>query len=419
MGIAGKAGGLLAAVVMVGQRRRWRLRPLVIMTALALTGACDTNGSTGPDRLNPLDSAMVAEGKEIFRFDTFGDEVYWTDTLRMHEVVENAVSPALALQVGLKVDVDALPQAVRQAIAAGQVDLNKPATTLALLKLNAVVGLRGQVESVNGTERLTRLGITCALCHSTVDNSFAPGIGRRLDGWPNRNLNVGAIVALSPAVPASLKSVLNSWGPGRYDPRINVDGQNTAILIPPAYGLRNVARETYTAEGPVSYWNAYVAVTQMHGQGSFSDPRVGIRVTRTPDLVTSKLPALSAYQFSLDAPSPPSASFDAVAAERGRIVFNGSARCASCHNPSTSFTDVNAGILHTPAETGMNGAYAARTATKRYRTTPLRGAWEHAPYFHDGSAATLSAVVEHYDRVLSLRLSPEQKKDLTEYLKSL
>lgn len=366
-----------------------------------------------------LDPALVAQGKDIFRFDSFGDEVYWTDTLRMHEVIESGVSPKTALAVGLKVDSDALPESVKSALAAGQVNLDDPATTVTLLKLNAVVGIKGTVTAVAGKDRLTRVGITCALCHSTVDNSFAPGIGKRLDGHANRTLNVGAIVALSPAVSASLKQVLNSWGPGKYDPRINFDNKNTPIVIPPAYGLRNVAKETVTAEGPVSYWNAYVAVTQMHGQGSFSDSRLGVNVVRSPDLVTSKLPALAEYQFSLDAPAPAVGSFDAAAAGRGQVLFNGSAKCATCHNPNTSFTDVNAGKLHDPAETAMSAAYAERTTQKRYRTSPLKGVWEHAPYFHDGSAADLDAVVTHYNGALALGLSAQQKADLVNYLKSL
>jgi mono/diheme cytochrome c family protein len=388
-----------------------------VLLAVAVAAACQSG--TDPVDTEPLDPSLVAEGQEIFRFDTYGDESYWTDTLRMHEVVASSVSPTLALQVGLKVDVEALPPAVQEAIAAGEVDLDDPATTVTLLKLDAVLGLKGTVESVDGEDVLAGLGITCALCHSTVDDSFAPGIGGRLDGWANRDLNVGAIVALSPAVDDALKQVLNSWGPGRYDPRINIDGVNAPVVIPPAYGLRHVEMETYTADGPVSYWNAYVAVTQMHGQGSFSDPRLGISVARSPDVVTPKLPALREYQLSLEPPSPPAGSFDVAAAERGRTVFNGAGACSECHDPGSSFTDVNAGILHEPAETDMDPTYANRTATKRYRTTPLRGAWQHPPYFHDGSAADLAAVVDHYDNALGLELTAAQKADLVQYLRSL
>lgn len=389
----------------------------VALLAAGVAVACDRDTPTEP-RPESLDPALVAEGKEIFRFDTFGDEQYWTDTLRMHEVIESAVTPAAALSVGLKVDVDALPQAVKDALTAGQVDLNSTATTLALLELNAVVGAKGQVQTVDGRKTLVRFGITCALCHSTVDNSFAPGIGKRLDGWPNMDLNPGAIVALSPAVNAATKAILNTWGPGMYDPRINFDGLSTPLVLPPAYGLLGVDKETYTAEGPVSYWNAYVAVTQMHGQGSFSDPRLGVNIVQSPDLVTPKLAALRAYQLSIEKPAPPAGSFDPVAAQRGRAVFNGAGRCATCH-VGTTFTDVNSGRLHDPSETGMDPRYAARTTQKRYRTTPLRALWQHPPYFHDGSARTLTEVVEHYDGVRDLRLTNEQKRDLVEYLKTL
>jgi mono/diheme cytochrome c family protein len=273
--------------------------------------------------------------------------------------------------------------------------------------------LQGEVDAA---DRLVRVGITCALCHSTVDDSLMPGIGRRMDGWPNRDLDVGAIVALSPAVTADQKSVYGSWGPGKYDPRYNLDGKNTPLVLPPAYGLAQVRNETYTAEGPISYWNAYVAVTQMHGRGNFSDPRLGIEVENSPDLVTSKLPALRAYQHSLGTPPPPAGSFDAGAAERGRAVF--ARTCAGCH-VGGSGTDNDSGTLHRPEETGMDGAYAARTANKAYRTTPLRGLWQHPPYFHDGSAATLADVVAHYDRVRDLDLDDRQQLDLVEYLKSL
>ncbi|HEY9514625.1 MAG TPA: hypothetical protein VIQ74_03010 [Gemmatimonadaceae bacterium] len=398
-------------------------RAIVVIAAsfaMAATGALSSCDSSAPTeaRIEDLDPAQVAAGKEIFRFDTFGDEKYWTDTLRMHEVIQGGVSPNAALGVGLKVDLEALPQAVRDAIAAGQVDLDDPATTVTLLKLNAVVGLQGQVENVNGRDTLVRVGVTCALCHSSVDDSFAPGIGNRLDGWPNTDLNPGAIVALSPAVAAATKAVLNSWGPGKYDPRINFDGLNTPLVLPPAYGLLGVDKETFTAEGPVSYWNAYVAVTQMHGQGNFSDPRLGINVVQTPDLVTSKLPALRTYQLSLQAPPPPAGSYDAAAAARGQVVFAGAGGCTTCH-AGNHFTDINSGRLHAPEETGMDGAYAARTSQKAYRTTPLRGLWQHAPYFHDGSAQTLADVVEHYNTVRGLQLSAQQKLDLVEYLKTL
>ena len=358
----------------------------------------------------------VAMGQQVFRHETFGDEQFWSDTARMHEVIQKSVSPELALSVGLKVDAAAIPPDVAQAIKDGKVNLKDPATTVTLLKLNSVVGLKGTVESVGGKDSLVRVGITCALCHSTVDNSFAPGIGQRLDGWPNRDLNVGAIIALSPAVTAAQKAVYSSWGPGKYDPRYNQDGKSTPLVLPPAYGLAQVTNETYTAEGPISYWNAYVAVTQMHGRGNFSDSRLNINVSYTPDLVTPKLAALRAYQHSISAPTPPAGSFDAPSADRGRSVFDQS--CASCHVGRTG-TDNNTGVLHAAAETGMDGAYALRTATKMYRTTPLRGLWQHPPYFHDGSAKTLMDVVEHYNRFRKLGLTEAQKSDLVEFLKSI
>ena len=371
-----------------------------------------TGGGATTDDLSPQN---LAAGQQIFRFETFGDEQFWTDTARMHEVIQKSVSPTTALSVGLKVDADAIPPDVAAAIKAGKVDLNDPATTVTLLKLNAVVGLKGTVATMNGRDTLTRLGITCALCHSTVNNSFSKGIGRRMDGWPNRDLNVGAIIALSPAITPAQKAIYNSWGPGKYDPRYNFDGKSTPLVLPPAYGLAPVKNETYTAEGPISYWNAYVAVTQMHGHGSFSDPRLGIDIRQTPDMVAPKLAALRAYQHSLPAPPPPAGSFDGGAAERGQIVFNRS--CATCH-VGGSGTDNNTGVLHAPSETGMNAAYALRTASKAYRTTPLRGLWQHPPYFHDGSAATLADVVTHYNDVRHLNLSAGQRQDLVQYLKS-
>ncbi len=389
------------------------------LISFVLTAGCDrVPDARGEDALPPApagaiaagdpDARLVAEGRTIFRDDTFGNEVFWTDTLGLHSVVEKSVDPTTALKVGFKVDADVLPAGLLD-----KADLKSPATTVALLKLNAIVGVTASVDTAG---RITRLGITCAFCHSTVDNSVMPGIGRRLDGWPNRELNVGAIVALSPALTAAQRKVYTSWGPGRYDPRYNLDGKNTPLMIPPAYGLADVTNETYTADGPLSYWNAYVAITQMHGRGSFKDERMGIDIRQSPDLVTSKLPALRAYQHSLRTPTAPAGSFDPAAAERGRTVFTTS--CSGCHVGGGG-TDNNAGVLHAAAETGMNGAYAARTATKMYRTTPLRGLSQHAPYFHDGSAATLADVVRHYDRVRKLGLSTAQRSDLVEYLKTL
>lgn len=374
----------------------------------------------GPPDAGPTDGGVdlgpcaLDDGQCIFRHDTFGDEQLWTDVLRLNELV-SAIPPTTALAVGLKVDAEAVPPEVL-----ASADLDDPATTVALLSLNAVVGVRATVED----GAVTRVGITCALCHSTVDDSAMPGVGSRLDGWPNRDLDPGAILALTPGLPtlaASLgvetevaRAALESWGPGRFDARFNQDGESAPVLIPPAYGLAGVPLETYTGEGPLSYWNAYVAVTQMGGHGNFQDERLGLDIVQEPDLVTPKLPALRDYQLSIPAPSPPEGSFDAAAAARGRTVFEAS--CASCHAGST-FTD--APTLHAPEETGMDPTEARRSVTGMYRTTPLRGAWHRAPYFHDGSAETLEDVVAHYDAVLGLGLSAEAAADLAAYLRSL
>lgn len=312
-----------------------------------------------------------------------------------------------------------------EGIRNGSIDLKSPDTTVALLKLDAVVGVNGTVETVNGHDTLTRVGVTCALCHSTVDNSFAPGIGKRQDGWPNRDLNPGAIIALSPALSAATKLVYNSWGSGKYDPRFNQDGLNGPQVIPPAYGLNGIDSVTSTGDGQdLAYWNRYVGVTQMGGHGSFSDRRTGVNVTNgADDLISSKLPALQAYQLSLPAPPPAAGSFDPAAAERGKAVFNGTGMCATCHS-GTEFTDANS-RLHPPtdvvSEPEPNGApsYASRSATKQYRTAPLHGLWQHAPYFHNGSAATLDDVVRVYNTRKSLGLTDNQMADLVQYLKSL
>jgi len=369
------------------------------------------------------------DGKAIFRFDTFGDEQLWTGVLRMHEAIAT-VDPTTALSVGLKVDANALPAATVAALKAGQVDLTSPAVTIELIRLNAVVGIAGKVD---GSGRLTSVGITCALCHSSVDDSFAPGIGKRLDGWANTDLNVGAIVALSPALDETLKAELRTWGPGKYDPRHHAfDGKNLIILnrrslpvvIPPAYGLKHVGFETYTGDGPISYWNSYVGVSQMGGHGNFNDARIRLFIEQSPDLVTPKLGALLDYQLSLAAPKAPEGSFDRQAANRGRQIFRKEAKCASCHSGPT-YTDVLSSpratvpVLHEPTEIGTEPVYATRSATGKYRTTPLRALWQHAPYFHDGSAADLAAVVEHYNTQLHLQLTRAQKADLVEFLKSL
>ena len=369
------------------------------------------------------------DGKSIFRFDTFGDEQLWTDTLHMQNALRN-VTPRTALSVGLKVDSDALPPELINAIKAGQVNLDDPAVTIQLLKLNAVIGVIGRVID---NDKLKTIGITCALCHTQVDNSVAPGIGKRLDGWPNRSLNVGAIIALSPAI--TDKAPFQSWGPGKFDPRLQffngtsivpLNSPTLPAVIAPAFGLQGVRFETFTGDGPISYWNNYVGVTQMGGHGSFSDARIGISVTQKPDQVTPKLPVLLQYQLSLKTPPPPAGSFNKAAARRGEDLFNGAARCATCHIPplftdvNNNRTDPNLPLLHSPGEVGGEPVYASRSATKiGYRTTPLRALWQHPPYFHDGSAPTLQAVVDHYDRVLMLGLNNRQKADLVEYLKTL
>ncbi len=402
----------------------------VACTATITTGARSISGLGLASNVSwtfgtTFDAAMVEEGKQTFRFDTFGDETLWSDTLRMHEVIRAAVDPTTALSVGLKVDAEALPEAVVTGIQDGSISLTTPATTIALLKLNAVIGVQGEVENINGQDTLTRVGVTCALCHSTVDDSFAPGIGKRLDGWPNRDLNPGAIIALSPALTPAQKAVYNSWGPGKYDPRFNLDGVNSPQVISPAYGLKNIHRITATGDGDdIAYWNRYVGVTQMGGHGSFFEPRTGVSVVNgSDDLISEKLPALQQYQLTLQSPPPPAGSFDAVAAARGEAVFNGVARCSTCHS-GPELTDANE-RLHSPmevvSEPEPDGApsYASRTATKQYRTAPLKGLWQHPPYFHNGSAATLEDVVATYNSRHALGLSDSERADLVQYLKSL
>lgn len=399
-------------------------------------------------------SQLIAQGRQTFRFATFGDQAFWGGQLQLHKAIEGTnlggvgpgVSPATALAVGLKVDVNALPLALQTQLKAGQVNLNDPAVTLALLKLNAVIGVKGFFNS-QGT--LSSVGIQCALCHSTVDNSFAPGIGHRLDGWANRDLNVGAIVALAPnlqpiadllqvSVP-TVKTVLNSWGPGHFDAELELDGKafrpdgkTAAVLIPPAFGLAGVNLHTWTGWGSVPYWNAFVANLEMHGSGTFFDPRlddaskfpVAARagfghVANTPDLITPKLAALHFYQLSLTAPKPPATSFDAEAAERGKELFNGIAKCSTCHVPPL-FTEPGWN-MHKGEEIGIDDFQANRAPDGRYRTSPLRGLWTHTKggFYHDGRFATLNDVVQHYNSFFGLGLDDNQVHDLVEYLKSL
>ena len=410
---------------------------LLLIAALSLF-SCNKNdyGHTPPGEgelpLPPLDPALVQQGQQIFRYWTFGDETFWTDVLQMNKVIEAAVDPTTALSVGLKVDATALPAAVVAGIQDGSISLTDPQTTLALLSLNAVVGVQGQVsKGADGKLKLDRVGITCALCHSTVDNSFAKGIGNRLDAYPNRDLNPGLIISLSPALTPAQKAVYSSWGPGLYDPRYNHDGLNNPVVIPPAFGLYGLPKAIFTGDGdvkhepagPVAYWNRYVSVTQMHGHGYFADPRLDnwkVDYREGDDLVTDKLPALQAYQYSISAPKPAAGTFDASMAARGKVLFAGKGKCASCH-AGPLFTDViDNGKLHPQsASVAVDKEYVKRSATKQWRVTPLKGIWQHPPYFHDGSSKTLSDVVDRYNQVNTLKLNTKEKADLTEYLKSL
>jgi hypothetical protein len=398
--------------------------------------------------------AMLDEGKKTFRYDTFGSEAFWGDALELHKAVAGeknggigpGVSPKTALSVGLKVDADALPAALKKQLAAGKVNLDDPAMTIALLKLNAVVGVTA---FTNADGSVRSMGIQCALCHSTVDNSFAAGIGKRLDGWANRDLNVGAIVSLAPNLKpftdllgvdvATVKQVLASWGPGRFDAELDKDGKalrpdgkQAGTLIPPAFGLAGVNLHTWTGFGSVPYWNAYVGATEMHGAGTFFDARFNDNdqypvaaksrsgnTRGTPDRMTSKLAALHFYQLSIPAPIAPAGSYDEAAFERGKALFNGSAKCATCHVPPL-FTEPG-NNLHAPSEIGVDSFQADRSPTHMYRTAPLAGLWTHQKggFYHDGRFATLSDVIDHYDDHLKLNLSTAQKNDLIEYLKGI
>ena len=447
-----------------GRPRRWAValgRLLLLLMAAGVlfelsgsSSAREQPQASGDQPVQTQATRLVDQGRQIFRFDTFGDEQFWGDSLKLHRAVAGAanggvgpgLSPRAALGVGLKVDVDALPPELQQALQRGEVDLDDPAVTLALLKLRAVVGVTGFFDSSGG---LRSMGIQCALCHSTVDDSFAPGIGHRLDGYAARDLNVGAIVSLAPDLRpvarllgtdvATVKKVLAAWGPGKFDAELFLDGKGfrpdgktAATLIPPAYGLAGVNLHTYTGWGSVPYWNAFVANLEMHGQGVFYDPRldnakqfpVAARnrsghVTNSPDLITPKLAALHFYQLALAAPKPPDGSFDPAAAARGARLFRGKAECATCHVPPL-FTEPGWN-LHTPAEIGIDRFQADRSPTHRYRTTPLKGLWAHQKggFYHDGRFATLGQVVDHYDRFFELGLTPREKQDLAQYLKSL
>ena len=403
-------------------------------------------------RIGEKTKSLVAQGKEIFRFDDFGDKDFWSGLLHIDKAILGAnnggfgpgVSPAAALGIGLKVDVDALPADVHAGITSGSINLNDPATTIALLKLNAVVGVTSNFSQA-GT--LQSIGITCASCHSTVDNSFAPGIGKRLDAWPNRDLNVGGIISLTDnALPLAnllhvdeptLRNVLGQWGPGKFSAILFMDGKAfrpdgkvAANLIPAAFGLKDIDLTTYTGWDPISYWNAFVANLEMHGKGNFSDPRLNdpvkypiavensfYNVTNNPDLITSKLPALREYQHSIEAPKPPAGSYNVTAAARGKSIFLTKAKCAGCHRRPLLADN----ILHTGAEIGIDDFDAMRSPTGKYRTTPLGGLFTRTKggFFHDGRFATLADVVNHYNNHFSLNLSGAEKNDLVEYLKSL
>lgn len=395
---------------------------------------------------------MISEGKQIFRFDTFGDEAFWSDLLHLNKAIAGSanggfgpgISPRTALAVGLKVDIQALPPSLVAGIQSGAINLDDPASTLALLKLNAVVGVKGTFEA-NG--QLKAIGITCASCHATVDNSFAQGIGNRLDGWPNRDLNVGAIISLTDnAKPiadmlhvseGTLRSVLGLWGPGKFaagtfmdGKALKPDGTVAANLIPAAFGLKDITLTTYTGWGDISYWNAFVGNLEMHGKGNFSDPRLNdqakypiakensfYNVVNNPDLITSKLPALKAYQHSIPAPKAPISNYNQAAANLGKAIFLDKAKCASCH-AGTLLAD---NVLHTASEIGIDDFEAKRSPTGKYRTTPLGGLFTRTKggFYHDGRFANLSDVVNHYNNHLALNLTLSEKQNLVEYLKSL
>lgn len=441
-------------------RASFALGALVLTAILAglRTGAQTPAASPSDTTITQNAHRLLEEGRQIFRYDTFGSEDFWGGKLRLHQAIVGeklggvgaGVSPKMALNLGLKVDADALPKDLVAAIKAGKVNMDDPASTVALLKANAVIGVTA---FLNPDGSAKSVGIQCSLCHSTVDDSFAPGIGRRLDGWGNRDLNIGAIVATAPNLRpfsdllgvdvATVKAVLTSWGPGRYDAELNMDGKakrpdgkSAATLMPSAFGLAGVNQHTWTAGwGTMTYWNAYVANTQMYGQGTFIDARLNDakqfpvaakagwgRKRDKVDLITAKLPALHFYQMAIPTPKPPAGTFNADAARRGQAIFSGGARCGSCHVPPI-FTEPGENT-HTAQEIGIDSFQADRGPDRRYVTTPLRALFDTAKihkggFYHDGRFPTLEAVVNHYDGHFKLNLSAEQKRDLIEYLKSI
>ncbi len=409
----------------------------VLLPGLALVGAVGHNGAT----------SLFHQGRQTFRFDTFGDEDFWGGTLRLHEAVQG-LSPRSALGLGLKIDVNALPPDLLNKLRRNAVNLDDPANTLAVLKLNAVVGVTGLF---NPDGSLRSMGIQCALCHSTVDNSFAPGIGHRLDGWANRDLNVGAIVASAPNLQPladllqtdvnTVRTVLHSWGPGKFDAELILDGKafqpdgrSAATLIPPAFGLAGVNLHTWTGWGSIPHWNAFVTNLEMHGKGRFFDPRLNdpvqfpvaaragfanVEISPDDDRITPKLPALHAYQISLAAPKIDPRLVDQEAARRGDELFSGKARCNSCHTePLWTEPGWN---LHTAAEVCVDDFQANRAPDHRYRTAPLAGLFSHQKggFYHDGRFATLGDVIDHYNSCMSLGLTPPEKADLIQYVLTL
>jgi hypothetical protein len=476
-----------ALALVVGVLPACRSAPADVTTDPAVQSQAAPRGEW-EDKVTANNARMMEEGKRTFRWETFGSEHFWGDQLRLHQAllgeknggVGAGLTPRQALQLGLKVDVGAVPALLTEVLQEGAVSLDNPDTTLELLRAGAVVGVKGVFDD---KEKLVSVGITCALCHSTVDDSFTKGIGRRLDGWPNRDLDVGKVAALAPNLQpfsdmlgvdtATVKKVLHSWGPGKYDAELALDGKafrpdgkSAATLLPAAFGLAGVNLATYTGFGSLTYWNAYVANTQMHGRGTFFDMRLGdasqypvasktgfnnlragvghptapmrnvgegegesavgqahkgarIGAGNAVDEVTDKLAALHFYQLAIPAPMPPEGSFNAQAAARGAKVFAGKGECARCHVPPL-FTEPGYS-MHTPEEIGIDDFQSGRSPTGMYRTTPLRGLFARAKggYYHDGRFADLNAVVDHYGETFGVSFTEAERADLVEYLKSL